>query len=134
MIRLFLILFLISTPVWAFENEMLLANQKEEAKAEKIFKSVRCLVCKGESLAESNAELAVNMRGLIRDKIAAGQSEADIKEYLVSRYGETILQKPPFEAKTYVLWLMPLVLLIIGGIIIARIIKHHGQSGRSRTS
>ena len=131
--RFLLLLFLLSTPALAFENEMMLADPVQEAKAKEIFKEIRCLVCKGESLAESNAELAVNMRILIRDKVAAGQDEEEIRDYLLIRYGETILQKPPFSAQTYFLWLMPAILLIFGFITILRI-TFHKKHGTRRTS
>lgn len=115
---LIILLLLVSLPALAFQNDEKLQDQNQEAQAEHIFKEIRCLVCKGESLAESNADLAVDMRNLIREKIKAGQGDSEIKNYLVSRYGETILQKPPFEEKTYVLWLAPAAILLVGLIII----------------
>ena len=131
MIRIFFIILFLSLPAFAFQNETQLANPRQEAKAVSIFKNIRCIVCRGESLAESNAELAVNMRALIREKVAAGQDGDEIKQYLVMRYGDVILQKPAFEEKTYALWLMPLVLLLGGVIVIRRILSR--KYGSSRT-
>ena len=132
-IGIFIIILALSLPAFAFQNEKPLANAEEEADAQRVFKQIRCLVCQGESLAESDADLAINMRGLIREKVAAGESDKQIRKYLVWRYGETILQKPPFSAQTYFLWLMPAILLIFGFITILRI-TFHKKHGTRRTS
>lgn len=94
-----------------------LSDPALEARAVALQKQFRCLVCQGESLDESNADLAKDLRRLIRAQIAAGASDEEITHYLVSRYGDFILMKPPFAAETYVLWFGPLgVLLIAGGV------------------
>ncbi len=90
-----------------------LADPALEARAVALQKQLRCLVCQGESLDESNAQLAKDLRRLIRKRIAAGASNAQIKTYLVSRYGDFILMKPPLMAQTYVLWFGPLIVLLI---------------------
>ena len=84
-----------------------LSNPAQEARARALQKEFRCLVCQGESIDESNAPLAADLRRLIRAHIARGESDAQIEHYLVARYGDFILMKPPFEADTYVLWLAP---------------------------
>ncbi len=122
---LFIVLLVLSIPAYGFQNEKPLSDPESEADAQKIFKSIRCLVCQGESLNESNADLAVNMRSLIREKVAAGDSDKQIRDYLVWRYGETILQKPPFDTQTYILWLLPAVLLIFGFVTILRKVISH---------
>lgn len=91
-----------------------LPDPVQEARARALQKELRCLVCQGESLDESNASLAVDLRHLIRERIRAGQSNAQIKEFLVSRYGDFILMRPPFEQRTYALWLTPFGVLILG--------------------
>jgi cytochrome c-type biogenesis protein CcmH len=91
-----------------------LADPVQEARARALQKELRCLVCQGESLDESNASLAVDLRRLIRERIKAGQSNAQIKDFLVSRYGDFILMNPPFEQRTYALWLTPFGVLILG--------------------
>ena len=78
-------------------------------------KQFRCLVCQGESLDESNAPLAADLRRLIREHIARGESDAQITQYLVARYGDFILMKPPFEEDTWLLWLAPFGVLLLGG-------------------
>ena len=131
--NLFIVILALSSAAGAFQNEKPLADMNDEADAQKIFKEIRCLVCQGESLAESNADFSVNMRGLIREKVAAGESEKQIREYLVWRYGESILQKPPFDPQTWFLWLMPAILLIFGFVTILRI-TYFKKHGTRRTS
>jgi cytochrome c-type biogenesis protein CcmH len=88
-----------------------LANPAQEARAVALQKELRCLVCQGESLDESNAPLAADLRRLLRERIAAGDSNEAVKRYLVARYGNFILMKPPLEKDTYVLWVAPLIAL-----------------------
>lgn len=96
-----------------------LSDPKLEARAVALQKQFRCLVCQGESLDESNADLAKDLRRLIRARIAAGASDDEIAHYLVSRYGDFILMKPPLKAETYVLWFGPLGVLLIAGAVAA---------------
>lgn len=91
-----------------------LSDPSQEARARTLQKELRCLVCQGESLDESNASLAVDLRRLIRAHIKAGDSDEQIKNFLVARYGDFILMQPPFEAHTYALWLTPFGVLILG--------------------
>ena len=91
-----------------------LPDPAQEARARALQKELRCLVCQGESLDESNAALAVDLRRLIRARIKAGESNVQIENYLVSRYGDFILMQPPFEARTYALWLTPFCVLLLG--------------------
>ena len=94
-----------------------LSDPAQEGRARALQKELRCLVCQGESLDESNASLAVDLRRLIRARIKAGESNAQIENYLVSRYGDFILMQPPFEARTYALWLTPFCVLLLGAAI-----------------
>ena len=95
-----------------------LSDPKQEARAVALQKQLRCLVCQGESLDESSAPLAGDLRALIRERISAGDSDAAVKHYLVLRYGEFILMKPPLEKDTYLLWFAPLVLLAAGSLVL----------------
>lgn len=92
-----------------------LADPAQEARAQALQKQFRCLVCQGESLDESNAPLAADLRRLIREHIARGESDEQITKYLVARYGDFILMKPPFEEGTWILWLAPFAVLLLGG-------------------
>jgi cytochrome c-type biogenesis protein CcmH len=106
-----------------------LADPVQEARARALQKELRCLVCQGESLDESNASLAVDLRHLIRARIKAGQSDKQIVDFLVSRYGDFILMEPPFDAGTYALWLTPFAVLILGAAIAIWIVI--GAKGRA---
>jgi cytochrome c-type biogenesis protein CcmH len=103
-----------------------LSDPKLEARAVALQREFRCLVCQGESLDESNAQLADDLRRLIRARIAEGQSDRQITDYLVSRYGNVILMKPPLEEGTYLLWFGPLLVLIAGGVVAAVVIRRAG--------
>ena len=101
-----------------------LSDPVQEARARNLQKELRCLVCQGESLDESGASLAVDLRHLIRARIKAGDSDKQIVDFLVSRYGDFILMEPPFEPGTYALWLTPFAVLILGaGIAIWVVIR-----------
>jgi cytochrome c-type biogenesis protein CcmH len=99
------------------------SDPKLEARAVALQREFRCLVCQGESLDESSAQLADDLRRLIRARIAEGQSDRQITDYLVSRYGNVILMKPPLEEGTYLLWFGPLLVLIAGGAIAGAVIR-----------
>lgn len=105
----------------AVEPSERLANPTLEARAEAIGRELRCLVCQNESIEESSAALAHDLRVLIRRHIAAGDSDQQVINFLVQRYGIFVLLDPPFEPVTYLLWLgPPLLLLGVGGGLIAR--------------
>jgi cytochrome c-type biogenesis protein CcmH len=116
----------------AFAAPEKLADPEMEARAVALQKQLRCLVCQGESLDESNAPLAADLRGVIRERIAAGNSDQQVKQYLVDRYGDFILMKPPLKNETYLLWFAPLGLLVIGGAIVtAVVLGARNRAGRS---
>jgi cytochrome c-type biogenesis protein CcmH len=85
-----------------------------EARAVALQKQLRCLVCQGQSLDESGAPLAADLRQLIHQHIAAGESDDAVKRYLVARYGDFILMKPPLERDTFLLWFGPALVLLVG--------------------
>lgn len=91
---------------------------------------LRCLVCQNESLADSDASLAVDLRNVIRSHMAAGESDAQIKKFLVDRYGDFVIYRPPFNSSTLVLWLGPL-LLVAGGLLVLWRSMRSGKAGSS---
>jgi cytochrome c-type biogenesis protein CcmH len=101
-----------------------LANPVLEARAKALQKELRCLVCQGQSIDESNAPLAADLRRLIRQQIQAGQSEQQIKDFLVARYSAFVLMKPPVRQDTFLLWFGPMLMVLAGsgviGVIVAR--------------
>lgn len=100
-----------------------LPNPKQEAKAQALMEELRCLVCQGQSIADSDAELAGDMRDLVRRRIAAGEKPSAIREWLIQRYGTWISYKPTDEPAAWPLWLAPLALLLAGAWLIRRRIK-----------
>ena len=100
-----------------------LPDPKQEAKAQALMEELRCLVCQGQSIADSDAELAGDMRDLVRRRIAAGEKPAAIRSWLVQRYGTWISYKPTAEPAAWPLWLAPLVLLLVGALLIRRRIR-----------
>ena len=92
----------------------------QESRARALFKDLRCLVCQNQSIDDSNADLARDLRNIVRERVVAGDSDEEAVEFLVSRYGDWVLLKPPFKPGTLVLWLGPLgILLLAGGVTVA---------------
>jgi cytochrome c-type biogenesis protein CcmH len=94
-----------------------------EERARNLQRQLRCLVCQGESIDESGSPFADDVRHLVRQRIAAGQSDQQIQDFLVSRYGDFILMKPPLQSDTWLLWLGPFVVLGIGGAVAWVVVK-----------
>lgn len=99
----------------AVEPDEILPDAKLEAKARSLSAELRCMVCQNESIDDSHAPLAKDLRLLIRERLKAGDSDDAIRAYLVRRYGDFILLKPPLNAETALLWAAPLLVLLIGG-------------------
>jgi len=94
-----------------------------EARLKHLAEELRCLVCQNQTIADSNASLAVDLRNQIRGQIAEGRTDAQIRSYMVERYGDFVLYKPPFQANTIALWLAPLVLLAVGALAFAVLVR-----------
>jgi cytochrome c-type biogenesis protein CcmH len=98
-----------------------LADPVKEAHARELFRQIRCVVCQSESIDESEADLARDLRRTVREQVAAGRPDAEIKRFLVARYGEFILLRPRFSGATLVLWLAPALLLVgAGGLLLVQ--------------
>ena len=96
-----------------------LANPAQEARAKALFSQIRCVVCQNESIDDSEADVARDLRQAVRREVAAGDSDAQVRDYLVQRYGEFILLKPRFSAGNAALWLAPFLIVLIGVSILA---------------
>ncbi len=109
----------IATPVMANEPppraDMPLADPSQEARAKALFSEIRCVVCQHESIIDSPASIAADMRWLVREQIAAGASDDEIQQDLVRRYGDYVLFRPPFKGSTLILWLGPFALVLGAG-------------------
>lgn len=124
-----LIALLVASHARAVEPDEMLSNPALEARARVISKELRCMVCQNESIDESQAPLARDLRLLVRRRIMAGDSDKQIVDFLVSRYGEFILLKPPLSWNTVALWGAPPALLILGILMIV-VVERRRASGR----
>ena len=100
------------------EPDEILKNNEQELRARNISKNIRCLVCQNQSIDESNAPLAKDLRILIRDKIKNGKKDVEIYKFLTDRYGDFILLNPPLKLNTVILWFFPIIFLLIGVLIV----------------
>jgi cytochrome c-type biogenesis protein CcmH len=107
----------------AYWSNRQLPNPRQEAEAQALMDQIRCLVCQGQSIADSDAELAGDMRDLVRRRIAAGEKPSAIRAWLIQRYGTWISYKPTTEPAAWPLWLAPLALLLVGAWFIRRRIR-----------
>ncbi len=103
-----------------------LPNAAQEAQAKALMEALRCLVCQGQSIADSDAEMAGDMRALVRERIARGEQPAAIRSYLIQRYGDYVTYDPPFSWVTAPLWITPLALLAIGLLLARRLFRKGG--------
>ena len=129
LIGLLLLLFL-AAPAMADSNlppapyaNKQIADPAKEAEARRLMETLRCLVCQGQSIADSDAEMAGDMRALVRQRIVAGETPGEVRQWLIQRYGNYVTYDPPLSPATAPLWLAPLILLGIGGLIAARSFK-----------
>ena len=111
---------------YTVEPDEILENQEYELRARNISKNIRCMICQNQSIDESNAPLAKDLRILIRNKIKEGNDDKEIYKFLTDRYGDFILLKPPFDLNTLGLWFLPFIFLILGIYIV---FYHNKKSG-----
>jgi len=105
-----------------------LPDPAQEARARDLFKEVRCLVCQNESIDDSEAALAHDLRLLVRDQVKQGRSDDEIRAFLTERYGEFVLLKPPFSPGNAVLWLTPLAVLLAGGGLMVALLRRRASA------
>ena len=112
----FLLFFVWIGSVWAQDASL-------DKRVNSLAEELRCLVCQNQTLAESNAPLAVDLRNQMREQLSKGASEQDVRDFMVARYGDFVLYRPPFKAATLALWLGPFVLLLLGAWILRRVTR-----------
>src|SRR5215213_3526660 len=112
---------------------MLAQSPELEKRVSALAHELRCLVCQNQTLADSNAPLAVDLRNQIREQLGAGKSERDVIDFMVARYGDFVLYRPPFKASTAALWLGPFVLLALGAWILLRRVRRRRSPERELT-
>jgi cytochrome c-type biogenesis protein CcmH len=98
-------------------NSVALPDPAQERAAKDLMETIRCVVCQGQSIADSNADLAADMRGMIRERIAAGEKPESIRAWLIEHYGDWVSFKPQFEGRSAPLWLAPLAAFLIGAFL-----------------
>jgi len=130
-----LLLMLFATaPSWAVEPDEMLSNPALEARARAISRELRCMVCQNESIDESQAPLAHDLRLLVRQRIMAGDSDQQVIDFLVSRYGEFILLRPPLSWNTVALWGAAPALLLLGAIMIVAVERRRRNAAQPATA
>ena len=106
----------LSAPAFAVQPDEVLKDPAMEARAREISKELRCLVCQNQSIDDSNAPLARDLRVLVRERLVAGDDDTGVLGYITARYGDYVLLRPPFKASTYVLWIGPVIVLLLGAL------------------
>lgn len=125
----FFILFILPFHLYAVDkNPIEFTDSEQEQRYHALTQILRCVVCQNQALADSNAELAQDLRDLVRNKIIEGQTDQQITDFLVERYGDFVLYNPPLQPKTYVLWWGPLVLVLVAFIVLLYFIRRHAKT------
>lgn len=120
LVLLALLSVLLAAPAHAVKPDEMLSDPALEARARAISEGLRCMVCQNQSIDESDADLARDLRILVRERLKAGDSDRQVIDYIVSRYGEFVLLKPRVEPRTLLLWGAPILLLLFGAAFIVR--------------
>lgn len=102
---------------WAGDAQPTAADPALEARVNRLAAELRCLVCQNQSLADSHADLAIDLKNQVREQLKAGRSEQEVIGYMTDRYGDFVLYRPPVKATTLLLWAGPLLLLLVGGLV-----------------
>lgn len=131
MIRILAALFLVlmtAVPAHAVNPDEILADPALEARAREIGKELRCLVCQNQSIDDSDADLARDLRVLVRERLTEGDSNQQVIDYVVSRYGDFVLLRPPVKSTTYLLWYGPAIILVLGIIAVFLFYRRRTQA------
>jgi cytochrome c-type biogenesis protein CcmH len=115
-LRLILLLLLLPMAALAVQPDEVLSDPALEARAREISRNLRCVVCQNQSIDDSDAPLARDLRLLVRERLKAGDSDAQVYDFLVARYGDFVLLRPPVKPSTWLLWFGPAIVLVLGGI------------------
>jgi len=118
---------LIAGPAAAVLPEEQLTDPVLEARAREISRELRCVVCQNQSIDDSDAPLAADLRTIVRERLSAGDTNEEVMAYIVARYGSFVLLKPPLDMQTILLWCAPLLVLIPGGLVVALYLRRRGQ-------
>jgi cytochrome c-type biogenesis protein CcmH len=121
----------VMSAAFAVEPDEVLSDSALEARARALSKTLRCMVCQNQSIDDSNAPLARDFRLLLRERLKAGESDDEVREFLVSRYGEFVLLEPRLSARTVMLWALPALALALGGITFLLVSRRKNRIGEN---
>jgi cytochrome c-type biogenesis protein CcmH len=111
----------------AIDTEAAFDDPVLQKRYESINRELRCLVCQNQTIADSNATLAQDLRREVREMIAAGKTDDEIRDFMIERYGDFVLYRPRLTPENFLLWAAPALLLVIGGAVVARVVRRRGQ-------
>ncbi len=123
-----------SSVVFGQAAEVANPDPRIEERLRVLAEELRCLVCQNQTIADSNAPLALDLRNQIRSQVAQGRSDAQIRDYMVERYGDFVLYRPPLRSSTVLLWAGPFVLLAVGIVVFLRVTRRQGAGARAPAS
>ena len=127
--KLFILIFTLTLSVSVFaqrapvQEPLVFESMLQEDRFNQLTLELRCLVCQNQNLADSDAQLAHDLRAEVHEMLVAGKSDDEIKQFMVERYGDFVLYRPPVQKNTYLLWLAPMALLLIGGVVLRSSVK-----------
>ena len=120
------------TAAGAFSPDEPLADAEQEARAQALHEELRCMVCQGQSIADSNAELARDMRVIVREHIAAGETDEEVVGFLTDRYGDYVLLNPPVKPATYALWFGPAAAFLAGAAVLYVVFRRRARESATK--
>ena len=123
----------LSAPAFAVQPDEILKDPALEARARALSQELRCMVCQNQSIDDSDAPLAKDLRVLVRERLSAGESDKQVIDFMVARYGEFVLLKPRVSAHTLLLWLAPFAALVIGGLGLIVFLRRRASEAETRT-
>lgn len=127
MVSLLVLLLVPSLMSWAFAADARFEDPEQQARYAKLVNELRCLVCQNQTIADSNADLAADLRNKVAAQIAAGRTDAEIVEYLTARYGDFVLYRPPLQSNTLLLWSGPFLLLVAGAVVLVVTLRRRAR-------
>ena len=117
---------------YAVQPDEIMADPAKEARARDLSRELRCMVCQNQSIDDSDAPLARDLRLLVRERLTAGDSNKQVLDFLTERYGQFVLYRPQVRTSTWLLWFGPLVVLLAGGVLVARIVRQKAAAAPAR--
>lgn len=124
------LIFIMAAPAWGFRNDEPLKDPALEARALELFVEFRCLVCQNQAISESDADLARDLRLIVRERLMEGDTDDEVRAYLVERYGDFVLLRPPVKPTTYLLWFAPALIVVGAGYAVFSYFRRRNKADR----